>query len=96
MNVGTMTGCSRELADMLERRRTDICAVQETGACKTKAGVGIIVSEKFREAVIEAQRYDDRLMKIMIASGSVKIHFFYARTGLSDKVNDAFWNLLDE
>ncbi|EPB68096.1 hypothetical protein ANCCEY_12813 [Ancylostoma ceylanicum] len=92
-----MTGCSRELADMLERRRIDICAVQETkwsgskpkeigsgykmmyhGSPRTRARVGIIVSEKFREAVIEVQRYDDRLMKIMIASDSAKIHFFSA------------------
>ena len=30
MNVGTMTGKGRELADMMERRKVDILCVQET------------------------------------------------------------------
>ena len=30
LNVGTMTGMGRELADMLERRKVDILCVQET------------------------------------------------------------------
>ncbi|EYC20165.1 hypothetical protein Y032_0022g483 [Ancylostoma ceylanicum] len=59
----------------------------------------MIVSERSREAINEVQRYDYRLMKIMIASSSVNIHFFslYApQSGLSDNVKDAFWTLLDE
>ncbi|KAK6761788.1 hypothetical protein RB195_022756 [Necator americanus] len=30
LNVGTLTGRSRELADSLRKRRVDICCVQET------------------------------------------------------------------
>ena len=30
LNVGTMTGKGRELADMMERRKVDILCVQET------------------------------------------------------------------
>ncbi|ESO02866.1 hypothetical protein HELRODRAFT_174302 [Helobdella robusta] len=44
LNVGSLTGRSMEIAEMLERRRIDICCLQET---RWKSnGVGHINSEK--------------------------------------------------
>lgn len=37
LNVGTMTGKGRELADMMERRKVDILCIQETTWKESKA-----------------------------------------------------------
>ena len=118
LNVGTLTGRSCELAAALERRRIDICAVQETrwsgskskdigcgykliyhGSAGTRSGVGVVVSERYRDAIAEVQRFDDRLMKIVIATVELRLHFFSAyapQTGCSESIKDDFWALLDE
>ncbi|XGW35842.1 hypothetical protein V3C99_019211, partial [Haemonchus contortus] len=118
LNVGTLTGRSYELAEALERRRIDFCAVQETrwsccksrdighgfkavlcGGPKTTNGVGIIVSERFRDSIVGVERFDDRLMKIIVVIECQKYHFFSAyapQAGCSEQTKDTFWNLLDE
>ncbi|XGW01098.1 hypothetical protein V3C99_013785 [Haemonchus contortus] len=118
LNVGTLTGRLYELAEALERRRIDFCAVQETrwsccksrdiglsfkavlcGGPKTTNGVGIIVSERYRDSIVSAERFDDRLMKIMVVIECQEYHLFSAyapQTGCSEQTKDAFWNLLDE
>ncbi|VDP39746.1 unnamed protein product [Heligmosomoides polygyrus] len=72
LNVGTLTGRSCELVEALERRRVDLCAVQETrwfcrmsrdigrgfkavlcGSPRTTSGVGVIVSEGFRNSIVD-------------------------------------------
>nr|CDJ93339.1 Endonuclease exonuclease phosphatase domain containing protein [Haemonchus contortus] len=117
-NVGTLTGRSYELAEALERRRIDFCAVQETrwsccksrdighgfkavlcGGPKTTNGAGIIVSERFRDSIVGVERFDDRLMKIIVVIECQKYHFFSAyapQAGCSEQTKDKFWNLLDE
>ncbi|XGW23906.1 hypothetical protein V3C99_005819, partial [Haemonchus contortus] len=118
LNVGTLTGRLYELAEALERRRIDFCAVQETrwsccksrdiglgfkavlcGGPKTTNGVGIIVSERFRDSIVSVERFDDRLMKIVVVIERQKYHLFSAyapQTGCSEQTKDKFWNLLDE
>ena len=68
------------------------------GIARTRNGVGIIVSEKFRDAIFEVERYDDRLMKVVFVIESRKIHFFTAyapQAGCSALEKEAFWDLLD-
>ncbi|EYC44370.1 hypothetical protein Y032_0463g1909 [Ancylostoma ceylanicum] len=118
LNVGTLTGRSYELAAALQRRRIDLCAVQETrwsgskskdigcgfkivytGSKGTRNGVGIIVSERFRDSIAGVERFDDRLMKIVIVTLERRIHFFSAyapQSGCSDNVKNDFWALIDE
>ncbi|VDO65961.1 unnamed protein product [Heligmosomoides polygyrus] len=60
---------------------------------------GIIVSERFRDSIVSAERFDDRLMKIFVATKERLYHFFSAyapQSGCSDQTKDEFWNLLDE
>ena len=118
LNVGTLTGRSCELAEALERRRVDICAVQETrwSSCKsrdlgrgfkailcgkprTTNGVAIIVSQRFRDSIASVERFDDRLMKIVLAIEQRLYHFFSAyapQTGCAEQSKDEFWTLLEE
>ncbi|EYB98255.1 hypothetical protein Y032_0133g1803 [Ancylostoma ceylanicum] len=118
LNVGTLTGRSRELAAALEDRRIDLRAVQETrwsgnkskdighdfkvvynGSTKTRNGVGIVVSQRCRDSIAEVQRFDDRLMKVVVTTAEQRLHFFSAyapQTGCCEQVKDDFWMLLDE
>ena len=112
LNVGSLTGRSIEVAEALERRWIDICAVQETrwagkkskdigrgfkcvynGKPKTTNGVGIIIADRFRNAIAEVQRYDDRLMKIIFVYERRRLHFFSAyasQAGCAEAAKDAF------
>ncbi|VDO81677.1 unnamed protein product [Heligmosomoides polygyrus] len=69
------------------------------GNPRTTSGVGMIVSERFRDAITSVERFDDRLMKIIIAVEEPRCHFFSAyaaQTGCSEQTMDEFWSLLDE
>ncbi|VDP06041.1 unnamed protein product [Heligmosomoides polygyrus] len=116
--LGTLTGRSCELAEALERRRVDFCAVQETrwscrksrdigrgfkavlyGSPRTTRGVGVIVSQRYRDSIVSVERFNDQVVKIVLASKARLYHFFsrYApQTGRSNQAKDEFWNLLDE
>ena len=41
-------------------------------------GVGIVASERFRDAIMEVQRYTDRLMKVVLVINRQRLHFFSA------------------
>ncbi|VDO19908.1 unnamed protein product [Heligmosomoides polygyrus] len=59
----------------------------------------MIVSERFRDAIASVERFDDRLMKIVVAVEERRCHFFSAyapQTGCSEQTKDEFWSLLDE
>ncbi|VDP05365.1 unnamed protein product [Heligmosomoides polygyrus] len=69
------------------------------GSPRTTSGVGIIVSERFRDSIVSVECFDDRLMKIVVAAKERLYHFFSAyapQTGCSDQAKEEFWNLLDE
>uniref|UniRef100_A0A7I4XTQ0 Endo/exonuclease/phosphatase domain-containing protein n=1 Tax=Haemonchus contortus TaxID=6289 RepID=A0A7I4XTQ0_HAECO len=48
------------------------------GGPKTTNGVGIIVSKRFRDSIVGVERFDDRLMKIIVVIECQKYHFFSA------------------
>uniref|UniRef100_A0A914VFU1 Reverse transcriptase domain-containing protein n=1 Tax=Plectus sambesii TaxID=2011161 RepID=A0A914VFU1_9BILA len=69
------------------------------GSPRTRNGVGIAVSKRYRDSVTEVHRFDDRLMKIVIIADDCKLHVFsgYAsQAGCSDRVKDEFWTMLDQ
>uniref|UniRef100_A0A7I4YN09 Reverse transcriptase domain-containing protein n=1 Tax=Haemonchus contortus TaxID=6289 RepID=A0A7I4YN09_HAECO len=69
------------------------------GGPKTTNGVGIIVSERLRDSIVGVERFDDRLMKVIVVIECQKYHFFSAyapQAGCSEQIKDKFWNLLDE
>lgn len=88
LNVGTLTGGSRELADTHNNRRIDIACIQETKWKGAKArdigegfklfyngnqaqnGVGIAVSQKLRDSVVEMTHISDCLMSLKVNTGS--------------------------
>ncbi|KAL6729362.1 hypothetical protein Aduo_000423 [Ancylostoma duodenale] len=93
LNVGTLAGRSCELAAALQRRRIDLCAVQETRWSGSKSndircGFKIVYtgSPGTRNGVV-------------IVTLERRIHFFSAyapQTGCTDRVKDDFWALIDE
>ncbi|XP_051785416.1 craniofacial development protein 2-like [Erpetoichthys calabaricus] len=116
LNIGTMTGRSRELADTLKIRRIDIACIQETKWTGAKArdigdgfklfyngnkpqnGVGIVVSQKVRDNVVEVTRMSDRLMSLKIDTGDItmRVTSCYApQTNCSESDKEDFWESLD-
>ncbi|VDP08611.1 unnamed protein product [Heligmosomoides polygyrus] len=69
------------------------------GSPRTTSGVGMIVFKRFRDAIASVERFDDRMMKIVVAVEERPWHFFSAyapQTGCSKETKDEFWSLLDE
>ena len=117
LNVGTMTGKGREVADMMERRKLDILCVQETrwkgskarnlgGGCKLfyygengkRNGVGIVVRGEYIENVLEVVRVSDRMMRMKLDVGGVRINVICAyppQKGCEKEEKETFWNELD-
>ncbi|VDL72401.1 unnamed protein product [Nippostrongylus brasiliensis] len=88
LNVGTLTGRSSELA-----------AALVVGSPKDHEGVGVAVSERFRDSIAEVKPFNDRLMKVAVVTEERRLHFFTAyapQTGCSEEVQDVFWALLHE
>ena len=59
INVGTMKGRSREVVEMMARRRVDICCVQETqykGEKDKRGGVGILIKEELAKEIVEVKK----------------------------------------
>ncbi|VFQ71548.1 unnamed protein product [Cuscuta campestris] len=82
-NIGTLTGKSIELVEVLKRRRN---------------GVGILVAPELREFVVEVKRISDRLMVIKLVLGECAINVVSAyapHAGLEDEVKREFWDALD-
>ncbi|VDO93228.1 unnamed protein product [Heligmosomoides polygyrus] len=56
------------------------------GSPMITSGVGIIVSERFRDSTVNVERFDDQLMKIVVSAKRRLYHFFSAyasQTGCS-------------
>ncbi|XGW10231.1 hypothetical protein V3C99_012037 [Haemonchus contortus] len=88
LNVGTLTGRSYELAEALERRRIDFCAVQETrwSCCKSRD-----IGHGFKAVLCGGPKTTNGVGII------VSERFPYApQAGCSEQTKDKFWNLLDE
>ncbi|VDO61664.1 unnamed protein product [Heligmosomoides polygyrus] len=92
--VQEMRWSCRKSRDIGRGFKTVLC-----GSPRTTSGVGVIVSERFRDSIVSVDRFDDRLMKIVVAAKEQLYHFFSAyapQTGCSDQAKDEFWSLLDE
>ncbi|VDP19253.1 unnamed protein product [Heligmosomoides polygyrus] len=75
------------------------CKAVLCGSPTATSGVGMIVCERFRDAIASVERFDDRLMKIIVDVEERRCHFFSAyapQTGCSEQTKDEFWSLLDE
>jgi len=95
-NVGSMSGRSGEVVDMVERRQLDFCCLQETrwkggrakvigtykfywvGCRDGTAGVGILVSRKWIENVIEVKRVSERILLLRLGIGKKVINLVSA------------------
>ncbi|KAK3525575.1 hypothetical protein QTP70_000455 [Hemibagrus guttatus] len=71
LNVGTMTGKGRELADMMERRKVDILCVQETRQKLRQALGGQVVLPDDWETTAEVIRETGRKV-LSVSSGRRK------------------------
>ncbi|XP_039627278.1 uncharacterized protein LOC120540503 [Polypterus senegalus] len=112
LNIGTITGRSRELADTLKTRRIDIACIQETKWTGAKArdigdgfklfynsnkpqnGVGLVVSKKARDNVVEVTRISDRLMSLKIDTGDITmrvISCYAPQTNCLKADKEDFW-----
>ncbi|VDP07230.1 unnamed protein product [Heligmosomoides polygyrus] len=71
--------------------------VVQCGRPSATNGVGIIVSERFRDSIVSVERFNDRLMKIVVAAKERLYHIslrMLRRLGTSGK--GEFWSRLDE
>ena len=89
LNVGTMTGKGRELADMMERRKLDILCVQETkwkGSKARKLGGGC----KLYHHGVDGRRNGVGRILLNIISA------YAPQTGGEEEEKEDFWIDLDE
>ncbi|VDP40324.1 unnamed protein product [Heligmosomoides polygyrus] len=63
------------------------------------SGVRMIISERFRDSIVSVERFNDRLMKIVVFVKERLYHFYSAyapQSGCSDQAKEEFWSLHDE
>ena len=112
VNVGTMKGRSREIVNMLARRKVMVCCAQEvqykgedkyklwwSGETDRAGGVGVLVREERMGDVVEVSRVTPRIMKIKMVLGKmlVQIYSVYApQVGRPQEEKDDFWGKLDD
>ncbi|KAI5621580.1 hypothetical protein C0J50_18849 [Silurus asotus] len=106
LNVGTMTGKGREVADMMERRKLDMLCVQETKWKGNKArniGGGFKLFyhgvDGKRNGVVEVKRVSDRVMivKVEVEGMMINVISAYApQVGCEMEEKERFWSELDE
>ncbi|VDM80452.1 unnamed protein product [Strongylus vulgaris] len=104
INVGTLTGRHRELADVLRRRRVDIACIQETnwkGGKSRDIGDGYKLlyngTSSSRNGIVD--RLSNRLMSIKIDTGRkvFRIVTAYApQSGCKEEEKNMFWWELDD
>ncbi|VDO63056.1 unnamed protein product [Heligmosomoides polygyrus] len=75
-----------------------MCGTGDEVVLLTTSGVGVIVSERFRDAIISMERFNDRLMKVVVAAEQRMYHFYSAyapQAGCSERAKDELCTLLD-
>ncbi|VDP02382.1 unnamed protein product [Heligmosomoides polygyrus] len=60
LNVGDEVACHKS-RDIGRGFKAVLC-----GSPRTTSGVGVIVSERFRDSIVSVERFNDRLMKIVV------------------------------
>ncbi|KAI5099616.1 hypothetical protein C0J45_10168 [Silurus meridionalis] len=108
VQVGTMTGKGREVADMMERRKVDMLCVQETKWKRSKArkigggfkrfyhGVDVILKEEYKKSVVQVKRVSDRVINVKLEVERVIISAYVPQVGCEMEEKERFWNELDE
>ncbi|ESN92903.1 hypothetical protein HELRODRAFT_165039 [Helobdella robusta] len=100
LNTGSLTGRSMEIIDMLEKRKVDICSLQETRW--TSNGVSLIGSYKL---FWNGQKTDQNRIGIIIRESLAKImgkqvltvfSAYAPQTGESEVAKNDFWNTLSD
>ncbi|KAI5090479.1 hypothetical protein C0J45_19340 [Silurus meridionalis] len=85
LNVGTMTGKGREVADMMERRKRN--------------GVGVILKEEYSKRVVEVKRVSDRVMIVNLEVEGMMINVISAyapQVCCEMEEKERFWSESDE
>ncbi|KAK6749256.1 hypothetical protein RB195_001701 [Necator americanus] len=102
LNVGTLTGESRELADSLRKRRVDICCVQETrwkGSKSRELGDGYKLISHGTSNRNGVDRLSDCLMAVKVETGEVELRVVSAYTpqvDCSEEEEACFWEDLEQ
>ncbi|MCJ8749466.1 hypothetical protein PDJAM_G00176570 [Pangasius djambal] len=106
LNVGTMTGKGRELADMMERRKVDILCVQETrwkGSKARSIGAGFklfycgVDSKRNGVGVVLKEEFVKMSLKLEIEGVMLNVVSGYApQVGCELEEKERFWSELDE
>ncbi|VDP43964.1 unnamed protein product [Heligmosomoides polygyrus] len=76
-----------------------MCGTGDDVVLLITSGVGVIVSDRFRDAIISVECFNDRLMKVVVAAEQRMYYFFSAyapQAGCSERAKDEFWTVLDE
>ncbi|KAK3559735.1 hypothetical protein QTP86_019372 [Hemibagrus guttatus] len=97
LNVGTMTGKGRELADVMERRKVDILFYY--GVDSKRNGVGVVLKEEFVRNVLEVKRVSDRVMSLKLEIEGVMLNVvsgYAPQVGCELEEKERFWSELDE
>ncbi|KAI5104378.1 hypothetical protein C0J45_6004 [Silurus meridionalis] len=97
LNVGTMTGKGRGVADMMERRKVDKLFYH--GVDGKRNGVGVILKEEYSKSVVEVKRVSDRVMNVKLDVEGLMINGISAyapQVGFEMEVKEKFWSELDE
>ncbi|KAK3521037.1 hypothetical protein QTP86_003681 [Hemibagrus guttatus] len=96
LNVGTMTGKGRELADMMERRKVDILCVQETrwkGSKARSIGAGF---KLFYYGVDSKRNGVGVVLKEELVRNVLEVKRVSDRVGCELEEKERFWSELDE
>ena len=116
-NIGSMTVKSREISDIIHRRKIMIACVHETkwkgskakeigegfklyyhGICRARIGIGIILSKKWQDKIIEIKRISDRIMTMKLLSGNIMLNIisvYVPQVGCSQQEKDQFYENLE-
>ncbi|KAK3549868.1 hypothetical protein QTP86_015490 [Hemibagrus guttatus] len=103
LNVGTMTGKGRELADMMERWKgsKDWCIGEGFklfyyGVHSKRNGVGVVLKEEFVRNVLEVKRVSDRVMSLKLEIERVMLNVVSGYAPQIGCEKERFWSELDK
>ena len=69
------------------------------GQTNNRHGIGIIVSQRWRDNVLNINRITDRIMALQLVIAKVKMNVlsvYTPQTGCTDEEKETFWRKLDE
>ncbi|KAL5146330.1 Craniofacial development protein 2 [Glycine soja] len=91
-NIGTLTGKSMEIVDVMVRRKINFMCLQET------KWTGIIVDKEWKKDVVDVRRVGDRIiaLKLVVGQDTFNVISGYApQFGLAEHFKVKFWKDLE-